>query len=46
VPTDGDDDDQGQGSGDTRPGNGWGDRNHEHTGPPGHDGDHGRHGHD
>ena len=29
----------------TRPGNGWGDRNHEHTGPPGHDGNHG-HGHD
>lgn len=22
-------------SGDTRPGNGWGDKNHTHTGPPG-----------
>jgi len=21
---------------DTRPGNGWGDKNHVHTGPPGH----------
>jgi hypothetical protein len=21
---------------DSRPGNGWGDRNHAHTGPPGH----------
>ena len=35
APTDGGDDDQGEDSGDTRPGNGWGDRNHEHTGPPG-----------
>ena len=40
------DDDQGDDTGDTRPGNGWGDRNHDHAGPPGHDGDHGRHGHD
>jgi hypothetical protein len=48
APTEGDDDDHGEdGDGnDTRPGNGFGDRNHEHTGPPGHDGDHGRHGHD
>jgi len=42
---------------DTRPGNGYGDKNHDHTGPPGHedhDGDqrgnghgddHGDHGH-
>jgi hypothetical protein len=50
VPTpaqsdDGDDDDQGEDSGNTRPGNGFGDRNHEHTGPPGHDGGHG-HNHD
>ncbi len=22
----------------TRPGNGWGDKNHEHTGPPGQSG--------
>jgi len=42
----GDGDDQGGDTGDTRPGNGWGDQNHDHTGPPGHDGDHGRHGHD
>jgi outer membrane biosynthesis protein TonB len=50
TPTTGDDDgDQGEdtdGNGDTRPGNGWGDQNHEHTGPPGHDGSHGRHGRD
>jgi len=37
----GDDDDQSEDSGETRPGNGWGDRNHEHTGPPGLTGDHG-----
>jgi len=36
------DDDQGEDAGGTRPGNGWGDPNHEHTGPPGHDGDRGR----
>jgi hypothetical protein len=30
----GGDDDHGQPGG-TRPGNGWGDRNHDHTGPPG-----------
>jgi hypothetical protein len=34
--SDGDDEDQGEDVGDTRPGNGYGDRNHEHTGPPGH----------
>jgi outer membrane biosynthesis protein TonB len=39
--TDGDgDDDQPESTGDTRPGNGWGDQNHDHTGPPGHSGDH------
>jgi len=41
VQSGGDGDDQGEDAGDTRPGNGWGDRNHDHTGPPGHDGDHG-----
>lgn len=46
TPTDGGDDDQDSESNDARPGNGWGDQNHEHTGPPGYDGDHGRHGHD
>jgi len=43
TPAQGDgDDDQGEDAGGTRPGNGWGDPNHEHTGPPGHDGDRGR----
>ena len=46
APSGGDGDDQGGATGDTRPGNGWGDPNHDHTGPPGHAGDHGRHGHD
>lgn len=36
APNDGDDDGQGQADDNTRPGNGWGDPNHEHTGPPGH----------
>jgi hypothetical protein len=50
---DGHEDDHGDDShGDARPGNGWGDRNHDHSGPPGRDGydshdDHGQgHGHD
>ena len=42
----GEEDDQGEDNDSTRPGNGFGDRNHEHTGAPGQGSDHGRHGHD